>query len=197
MKTTVFNKFAETYNDRGIWEQWHNVEFSDYTEDFYREQVEKLCFDESDQNILLYGKNGNGKTMLMNLAMKKLFQAGYEVYVIDFRHLMKEYIRSWKDDNTKIARFLTVDYLAIDDLGKEFKAEGVSAELANATIDYILRYRVQRNKPTWLTFNMTLNEIKQTYNGHVASLLKRNTTAIEFTGADYGDKQFTKITKKK
>lgn len=135
-------------------------------------------------------------TMLMNLAMKEMFKKGYEVYVIDFRHLMKEYIDSWKTDENLIPRLLTVDYLAIDDLGKEFKNQGVSAELANSAIDYVLRYRVQRNKPTWMTFNMSLSDVREVYNIHIASLLKRGSTGLEFKGSDFGDKQFKKVTKK-
>jgi len=194
---TPFNKYSISYKERGIWEQWHNMTFEDYTDKFYRDEVQKFCADEVTKNIILYGANGTGKTMLMNLAMKEMFHKGFEVYVIDFRHLIKEYIKSWRDQETKISRLLTVDYLAIDDLGKEFKSEGISAELANATIDYVLRYRSQRNKSTWLTFNMSLTEIKATYNIHVASLLKRSSIALEFSSVDYGDSQFKKITKKK
>lgn len=169
------------------------MEFSDF-KGKQGDIVRRICEEDSQQNIILNGLNGNGKTMLMNIAMKELFKRKHEVYVIDFRHLMKEYISSWKSDETKIPRLLTVDYLGIDDLGKEFKVgDSVSSDLANATLDYVLRYRIQRNKPTWMTFNLALAEISKVYNGHIASLMKRNTTTIEFTNDDYGDNLITTI----
>ena len=192
--TRSSNELIGAYLERGIWECWHDMEFEDHTSQHHRDIISQLCKEESKQNVVLYGKNGNGKTMLMNIAMKKLFAQKNEVYVVDFRHLIKEYTRSWRSEDTKMARFLTVDYLAIDDLGKEFKVDGgVSVELANSTLDYVLRYRIQRNKPTWLTFNILLGDIHKVYNGHISSLLKRNTTAIQFDLEDYGNKQLTKV----
>ena len=180
------------YLERGIWECWHGVDFQNYDGDKQKNIIMDLVETESKQNVILYGKNGNGKTMLMNIAMKHLFDKKNEVYVIDFRHLIQEYLRSWKTDENKLARLMTVDYLAVDDLGKEFKKEdGVSADIANATLDYILRYRIQRNKPTWFTFNILLSDIQKVYNGHIASLMKRNTTAVQFDMPDYGDKLLT------
>lgn len=189
----IHSDLKNAYLERGIWELWHESTFDDFDGDKYKKIVKQLCAEETKQNVVLHGNNGNGKTMLMNIAMKELFAMKNEVYVIDFRHLIKEYVRSWRDDESKIARLLTVDYLAIDDLGKEFKKDtGVSLELAIATLDYVLRYRIQRQKSTWVTFNLQLGDIKKTYNEHIASLFKRNTTTIAFTESDYGDKLLTK-----
>lgn len=187
--------YKEAYINRGIWELWHDLTWEDYIYPFYRNAVKKFVTDEVTDNILLYGDNGLGKSMLMNLAMKDLLHKGYEVYVIDFRHLIKEYTKSWRDEG-KLGKLMMVDYLAIDDLGKEFSSGGISKELAITAIDYVLRYRFQRKKSTWMTFNMRLSELEEIYNKHVASLLKRSSIALAFEGADFGDRLFKKVTKK-
>lgn len=183
----------QAYLNRGIWELWHDKEFKDY-EGKQGKEVEKLVNSGSISNVILNGTNGQGKTMLMNIAMKGFFKQKKEVYVIDFRHLIKEYLASWKKEDTLIPHLLTVDYLGIDDLGKEFNVGGgVSSDIANATLDYVLRYRIQRKKSTWLTFNLALSQVSEVYNGHIASLMKRDTIAIEFVGNDYGDKMLKRI----
>lgn len=189
IQTIVYKpELSPIYVKHGIWESWHKKTFDDYIgNDFQVNEVFDLIDSESNDNVILYGNNGTGKTMLMNLAMKELLHRGKAVYVIDFRNLIKVYTASWKGNTNALNHILSVDYLAVDDLGKEFKNEGVSKELANSTLDYVLRYRVQREKPTWLTFNMLLKDVKSVYNEHIASLLKRNTTAILFDGDDYGD----------
>ena len=187
--------YTGVYLSRGIWELWHNKTWDDYIHKFYKDTVQKFVADEETKNILLYGDNGMGKSMLMNLAMKDLLHKGKEVYVIDFRHLVKEYVKSWRNEG-KLAELMLHDYLAIDDLGKEFQSgSGISKELAVTTLDYVLRYRFQRNKSTWMTFNLKLSEIGTSYNEHIASLIKRSSIALAFEGDDYGDKLFKKIVK--
>ena len=188
--------YNSAYIERGIWELWHDKDWSDFEDKFYRDQVQKFVLDKTKENILLYGENGTGKSMLMNLAMKDLLHQGHEVYVIDFRHLINEYTKNWRGEG-KLGRLMMSDYLAIDDFGKEFNSggSGVSKELAITTIDYVLRYRFQRRLPTWMTFNMYLEDVKLCYNEHIASLLKRSSIALAFYGKDYGDKLFKQITK--
>lgn len=191
MKMTTYN---QAYIKRGIWELWHDKTWDDYIYPFYKKKVLEFVEQEIEHNVLLYGDNGMGKSMLMNLAMKDYLHKGFEVYVIDFRHLVKEYTKSWRDDG-KLAQIIKSDYLAIDDLGKEFQGGDVSKELAATALDYVLRYRFQRKLSTWMTFNMTLSEIGPSYTEHIASLIKRSSVAIAFEGEDYGNKLFKKIVK--
>ena len=192
MKTTAYkDEYASIYIKSGIWETWHRKTFQEYSGKFEKTEVCKLVNDLSKDTVILYGNNGTGKTMLMNLAMKELLHRGKSVQVVDFRNLIKVYTSSWKGESPAMSHVLSVDYLGIDDLGKEFKNEGVSKELANATLDYVLRHRIQREKATWMTFNMRLKDIKTTYNEHLSSLMKRGTTAILFDGEDYGENLIT------
>lgn len=190
--TASNSKYAPLYTNSGIWELWHDKTWKDYTDKRYSELVKGYVDAETTENLLLYGNNGTGKSMLMNLAMKDFLHKEYSVYVIDFRNLIKEYIKSWKGHG-KLGEIMMSDYLAIDDLGKEFASGDVSKDLAVTTLDYVLRYRFQRKLSTWMTFNMPLNDIRTEYNEHIASLLKRSSIAIYFDGEDYGDQLFQKI----
>tara|TARA_Y100000034_G_scaffold29728_1_gene36176 strand:+ start:51364 stop:51927 length:564 start_codon:yes stop_codon:yes gene_type:complete len=182
--------YSSVYRDRGIWEHWHDKEFSDYKGKEVQ-FIEPLVSEETKKNVILYGNNGTGKSMLMNIALKNLLHRGKEVYVIDFRMLVNEYVSSWGRSDL-INHILTVDYLGIDDLGKEYNISDNSKELAVTTLDFIMRYRYQRELSTWLTFNFGLKDIKPVYGEHLASLLKRNTIAVTFDGSDYGDNLFKK-----
>lgn len=185
--------YKEVYIKRGIWEVWHNLDWNDYTEEYYREKVQEFVKMDEPKNVLLYGNNGTGKTMLMNLAFKDMIvYLNRDVQIIDFRNLVKEYVASWRN-NGRLKDLLDCDYLGIDDLGKEFNSGEVSKELAVTTLDYVLRYRVQRQKPVWMTFNLMLSDIETTYNKHIASLIKRSSVALPFDGNDYGDNLFKKI----
>ena len=68
--------YTGVYLSRGIWELWHNKTWDDYIHKFYKDTVQKFVADEETKNILLYGDNGMGKSMLMNLAMKDLLHKG-------------------------------------------------------------------------------------------------------------------------
>lgn len=191
---TDYRKYSSLYNSRGIFEVWHPYDWKDYTIPFYRNAVKKLVDDETTGAIMLYGSNGLGKSMLMNIAMKYELHKGKDVYVVDFRELVKQYIKSWRNEGI-VEELMNCDCLAIDDIGKEFSNGGVSKELAVTTLDYVLRYRFQRQKTTWITTNMMLAEISEVYNGHIASLLKRNGTFLAFEGEDFGEGQYKKIMK--
>ena len=190
--TNSKSKYASAYNSCGIWELWHEKTWEEYTNKEYSKIIKGFVDNEVEHNVILYGNNGTGKSMLMNLAMKDLMHKGYSVYSIDFRHLIKEYLKSWRDTG-KLGTIVGAEYLAIDDLGKEFNSGEVSKELAITTLDYVLRYRFQRKLSTWLTFNMPLGEIKVEYNEHIASLLKRSSVAICFEGDDFGEQLFKVI----
>lgn len=191
MNETV-SKYYQTYINKGIWEQWHLKTWEDYIYPFYKEKVQSLVSEETTKNIILYGSNGMGKTMLMNLAMKDLVHKDIDVHVIDFRDLVAQFKASWYGEGI-LHRLMDVQYLAIDDLGKEFTMTDIGKELVTTALDYILRHRYHRGFSTWMTFNMPLADIKKYYGEHINSLLKRSSVAIKFVGEDFGDTQFEVI----
>lgn len=191
MKAT---RYSQVLNSRGIWEIWHDKGWDDYVGEENKQKVINHLLKASERGLILYGTNGTGKTMLMNLSMKYfLLEEKKEVQVVDFRALVSAYTKSWgKEPSDELETYLNVKYLGIDDIGKEFKGGDISRELAVTTLDHVLRYRFQRLRPTWITMNLELKEVKEYYNEHISSLLKRCCDAVKIEGTDYGDKLFNK-----
>jgi DNA replication protein DnaC len=187
-------RYREALVRRGIWELWHDVQWDDYEGEDNLEKVVSHMRNRLDRGLILYGTNGTGKTMLLNLAMKDLLLSKQgTVHVIDFRHLVSAYTDSWnKEGGEKMQEILNCNFLGIDDIGKEFKGGDISRELAITTLDYVIRYRFQRKRPTWITMNLQLKDVKTYYNEHISSLLKRCCDAVHIDGTDYGDKLFNK-----
>ena len=195
-----YSKYTQSYLARGIWEKWHSKTWEDYVSPEGHDivtPVRDLVETETKATVLLYGKNGTGKTMLMNIAMKELLHRGKSVVVLDFRDLVSLYTASiWRHEG-RLLELLDYDYVGIDDLGKEFSSSDMSRELVCTVIDYVIRYRNARQKSTWITFNLLLKEVAMTYNEHIASLFKRDAVAIGFDGVDFGDNQLNIIKTKK
>lgn len=187
--------YSPIYVAHGIYELWHDKNWEDFEGDFYKEEVKKLVEEESNTNLILYGNQGCGKTMLMNIAFKELLHIGNNVYILDFRDLVQAYLKGF-GASEQFKEYLDCDYLGIDDLGKEFSGSGVSKEIVVNVLDYTLRHRYHRQLPTWITSNISLSDISSEYGEYIASLLKRSSIAIPFTGNDYGAKMFKKIVKK-
>ena len=68
--TNSNSKYASAYNSCGIWELWHNKTWEEYTNKEYSKIIKGFVDNEVEHNVILYGNNGTGKSMLMNLAMK-------------------------------------------------------------------------------------------------------------------------------
>lgn len=184
--------YRTLYTSRGIWEVWHDKEWEDFRDEKIRKLVKVVVDNQDRRNLILYGPNGTGKTLLMNVAFKELYHKGFTVHVIDFRDLVREYTKSFNGDNS-FYELINVDYLGIDDLDKEFKNSGAGKDLVNTVLDYTLRYRFQRQLPIWVTFNMLLSQVESVYNVHIASLLKRSSQIVTFRGEDFGDKLIEKL----
>lgn len=148
--------------------------------DHYRE------FMSAGYGIILWGSKGNGKTMLGHLILKTLIGHGADVYASTFTALLDAYAGGWKDKADRIwfdQRIRNADALLVDDLGRERnKGEG---SLGEAALEEVIRHRVARSKPTFVTTNVSPDQVEQGYGGHTMSLLSERSSMMHFVGRDW------------
>ncbi len=135
--------------------------------------------------LILSGPFGTGKTMAATLLLKDLTKAGYSCYSTTFTGLVQQYTAGWKDSSEEKwfqRRIKRSHILLIDDVGKEMKTK---TNLAESVFDDVLRARVQENRPTFITTNMTFGELMEGYGGAVFSLLMENSIAFNVSGQDF------------
>lgn len=135
--------------------------------------------------LVLHGTMGSGKTLVTTLLLRRMAKDGHDVYFTTFQHLIDCYTGGWRDEEKKAwfdRRIRNAGALGIDDLGRENKNR---IEVVEAMLDEVLRSRVSAARPTIITTNKTLNELKSIYRSNVMSLLAESSIEHEFSGEDY------------
>jgi DNA replication protein DnaC len=141
---------------------------------------------ESGTGILFGGPPGPGKTTIAAIVMKYLARAGWSVWMTSLGEIVENIQRGWDKDADEVhSQFIekcrTVDFLLIDDLGKEHSgATGFSGTI----FDNLVRYRVQHRLPTFLTTNLNRTGIRQRYGDALISLVEGKCAVIAVNAAD-------------
>jgi DNA replication protein DnaC len=143
--------------------------------------------------LLMLGTPGTGKTMLSTLLLKDLVGQGYKGFFTTFHGLLDNFTDGWGGQEKKAwfdGRVRNAGVLVIDDMGREHKGR---IDLAQSTLDYVLRARVSNARPTILTSNLTPEKISELYSTNALSLLSESAMQIDFVGEDYRPTQRTTI----
>ena len=162
------------YKKAGIGKLWWDKELSSYTGSSKHalRYLEKYCenLGEEGKGFALIGVNGIGKTMLMNVVAKKAVDKGMNTLIIPYWVLVKEYIRSWKE-NSLFNRMLRTEVLGINDFGKSFEATDKSKLMAVTAVEFILDTFIQNKQRLLITTNLKLQDFRQEYGDSIASKL--------------------------
>lgn len=149
--------------------------------------------------LILYGTKGAGKTLLSSLVLKAILAQGYDGYFTTFSEMLDTFTAGWHDRDDKTWFYKRVKnsrVLVLDDVGREFKqrrmvkGEGMvdyTTATAESSLDEVLRHRVANSRPTILTTNLDMEQLKAGYGGNVMSLLHERSTTYRFTGGDFRD----------
>ncbi len=143
-------------------------------------------FHKSFKNILFYGDTGLGKTFLCNCIAKDLLDKGKTVLYLPSVQLFQlfETARFHREDMEEFSKemlntLLSVELLIIDDLGTEFINSFTGPELFN-----VINTRVLNQKPTIISTNLSLDEIKQQYSDRIVSRLLGSYEMLQVFGDD-------------
>lgn len=135
--------------------------------------------------MILWGTNGNGKTLMATLLLKGMLAAGYDGYFTTFGDMLNMFASGWRDPEEQrwfLRRVKNAGVLVVDDVGKEGKR---GSELPRSTFDEVIRHRVASARPTILTTNFDPADVAQSYGHSVMSLLRGSSLSHEFVGDDY------------
>ena len=143
-------------------------------------------FNSSFQNILFHGNTGLGKTFLCNCIAKDLLDQGKTVLYLPAVQLFQlfetaRFHREDMEESSKemLSTLLTVELLIIDDLGTEFITSFTGPELFNT-----LNTRVLNQKPTIISTNLSLEELKEQYSDRIVSRIIGNYEVLPVFGQD-------------
>lgn len=148
--------------------------------DFTRNYAENFSL--YSENIMMSGNTGLGKTHLSlaiaDRAIRKGFAVIYDSAVNIFSKIERERYSDEKPVNM-LDTAIDADLLIIDDLGTEAESKFCNSMLFN-----IVDTRINRQKPTIISTNLTIGEIAARYNDRMGSRLSTQYTNLHFSGDD-------------
>ena len=173
------------------YEWYDDTDHLGMTEAAYMRMVVKSCrefaagFPEKGRNLLFTGSTGVGKTFLTNCIAKALIDRYISVIYLtsqDLFELLSRYKfgrETLEDVEESCRHILECEMLIIDDLGTEVNNTFVSSQLF-----YCVNERINRQKGTIISTNLSMGMLRDTYSDRVTSRLMSNYATIPLYGGD-------------
>jgi DNA replication protein DnaC len=138
-------------------------------------------FGENSPSLFFFGKTGLGKTLLSSCIANSLLSEGYNVVfgsILNiFRRVEDEHFGRAEGNTTEV--IINADLVILDDLGSEFQTS-----FTDSVLYEIINGRINLNKPTIISTNLTLKELDSKYNDRIVSRLTGCFKPIMFVGRD-------------
>ena len=140
-------------------------------------------FDSDFENLLLFGDTGVGKTFLSNCVAKELLDTGHSVIYFSAHHLFDLLAQKTFARDPQAAEsyrnIFDCDLLIIDDLGTELINTFTASQMF-----YCVNERLNRNKGTIISTNLTLGELQDAFTERVTSRIMSRYKIIPLIGDD-------------
>ncbi len=145
--------------------------------------------------LFLFGDSGSGKTCSSSILLKEVIKAGYSARFTMLSEIITVFAEGWYDAGKRmefIENICEVDFLVIDDVGREYRS--IKSDLNRAAFDSVFRGRANDNLPTIITSNYNfLDEINSTdeinlvreYGHNLISLFKEYLIECPLIGFDF------------
>jgi len=135
--------------------------------------------------LLFIGKVGTGKTHLAISIWKEILKrkiAGIYINTVDLFHILRSRIGNESEISFEETLELVKKskFLALDDLGVE-----KDTEFVNEILFSIIDYRYEKKLPTFITTNLTLDEIKRNLSERTVSRILGSCEIIFLNGRDF------------
>lgn len=135
-----------------------------------------------NQNLLLLGGTGLGKTHLSLAIANEFLENGHSVIYGSAQNIINKLANeqfSYKGDTSVSDSMLGCDLLIIDDLGAE-----MSTSFSQSCVYNIINTRLLKNLPTVISTNLSLEEIEKVYTPRVLSRIIGGYTLLQCLGED-------------
>ena len=149
--------------------------------------MQQWCFSKFEKlNVLLSGETGVGKTYLATCMANEFIKLNYVVNFTTAFNLGNDFVRTnvgfHSDEQGEFFnKYIDCDILFIDDLGTELKKNNIT----NTCIHLILNERMTRKRPTVITTNLSLADIRDYYDERIYSRIADDSTIkIQIAGDD-------------
>jgi len=131
-------------------------------------------------------ENSTGKTALACILAMHALKLGRSVLFVRAQELKDGRIESvvFEDRTTLWDRVGAVDLLVLDDLGKEYR--GTSSQYAETLMEDVVRSRVQQQRSTILTSNISPDKLKDEYSMDMKEVLREAMLVVPVPGAAGG-----------
>ncbi len=156
----------------------------DYARDAYqasKDFVERI--NQPDNNLLLYGHTGVGKTFLTHCIAKEVLDRGSSVLYFsaaEFFNLLADAAFHRDTESVSHAKMIDrCDLLIIDDLGTEYANKFTAAQLFQ-----VLNERILHSRSTIISTNLSLSELSIKYTERVFSRIASSYTIKKLVGRD-------------
>ena len=181
------------YEQSNIQETLKRENFSVLSTDFYKgPDLERFLraadacrnfvrsFTSCYRNLFFYGSVGAGKTFLSNCIARELIETGNLVLYFSAAGLIDALSgRAREGADTASQDIWHCDLLVIDDLGTEYSNAYVVSQLFSC-----LNERHLRRKPTIISTNLSLEDLRNKYSERIFSRITSNYDIYKITGPD-------------
>ncbi len=135
--------------------------------------------------LFLWGKNNRGKTFAATAILKEAVLAGFTAFCVASDELKTSFIdgERFDPDQTIFQRVRSVDFLLIEDLGKEYIGKG--SGWAELCFENLIRFRSRNLLPTHVTTNLTKEEFVERYKQSSAALTLEMMVPVNVQGPNF------------
>jgi DNA replication protein DnaC len=150
--------------------------------------------------LLLWGPVGTGKTHAIAALVRRIIvkaQGGVRVERVAFSTLLRELRECFRPEAERsemdaLRPYLSAEILWLEDLGADQGLGAQSTDFAVRTAELLIDGRMEQEKPTFVTSNLSVESLKESFDERIASRLC-TFTIIKLVGCDRRKSQGGKV----